>query len=101
MSSRISGLKGQLASLRRRADLSTVNMTVRGGGSSETGGGSGGGQWTPGDAAGDALRVLEVSAGVALICLAVLAPLGLIGAAIALGVRSGRRRRRETALDPA
>ncbi len=99
VSSRISGLKGQLASLRRRADLSTVNMTVRGGGSSESGGG--GGQWTPGDAAGDALRVLEVSAGVALICLAVLAPLGLIGAAIALAVRSGRRRRRETALDPA
>jgi hypothetical protein len=101
VSSRISGIKGQLASLRRRADLSTVNMTVRGGGSSETGGGSGGGNWTPGDAAGDALRVLEVSAGVALICLAVLAPLGLLGGAIALAVRSGRRRRRETALDPA
>ena len=100
VSSRISGLKGQIASLRRRADLSTVNLTVRGGGASETGGG-GGGQWTPGDAAGDALRVLEVSAGVALICLAVLTPLGLIGAAIALAVRSGRRRRRETALDPA
>jgi hypothetical protein len=99
--SRIRGLKGQLASLRRRADLSTVNMTVVGGGASETGGGSGGGHWTPGDAAGDALRVLEVSAGVALICLAVLTPLGLIGAVIALGVRSGRRRRRETALDPA
>ena len=98
--SRIRGLKGQLASLRRRADLSTVNMTVRGGGSTEPGGG-GGGHWTPGDAAGDALRVLEVSAGVALICLAVLTPLGLIGAAIALAVRSGRRRRRETALDPA
>ena len=42
VSSRISGLKGQLAALRRRADLSTVNMTVRGGGSSETGGGGGG-----------------------------------------------------------
>jgi hypothetical protein len=102
VSSRISGLKGRLASLRRRADLSTVNLTVRGGGSSQTGGGSGGGgPWTPGDAAGDALRVLEVSAGVALVCLAVLAPLGLLGGAIALAVRSGRRRRRETALDPA
>ncbi len=99
--SRIGGLKGRLASLRRRADLSTVSLTVIGGGTSETGGGSGGGDWTPGDAAGDALRVLEVSAGIALICLAVLAPLGLIGAAMALVVRSGRRRRRETALDPA
>ena len=81
---RISGLKGQLASLRRRADLSTVDLTVRGGGRASRARG-GGGQWTPGDAAGDALRVLEVVAGVALICLAVLAPLGLIGAAIALG----------------
>jgi hypothetical protein len=101
VSSRISAAKGQLASLRRRADLSTVSLTVMGGGSSETGGSSGGGHWTPGDAAGDALRVLEVSAGVALIGLAVLAPLGLIGVAVALAVRSGRRRRRETALDPA
>ncbi len=30
--SRIAGLKGQLASLRRRADLATVSLTVRGGG---------------------------------------------------------------------
>lgn len=101
VNSRISSIKGQLAALRRRADLSTVNLTVVGGGSSENGGaGGGGGDWTPGDAAGDALRVLEVSAGVALIALAVLAPLGLLGAAIALAVRSGRRRSRETALDP-
>ncbi len=96
---RISSLSGQLASLRRRADLSTVNLTVVGGGRSDSGGGGAG--WTPGDAAGDALRVLEVSAGVALVALAVLAPAGLIGAAVALVVRSGRRRRRETALDPA
>ena len=97
--SRISALKRQLSSLRRRADLSRVDLTVRGGGESGTTGG--GGQWTPGDAAGDALRVLEVLAGVALISLAVLAPLGLIGAGVALGLRSGRRRRRETSLDPA
>ncbi len=98
---RISGLKGQLASLRRRADLAAVSLTVRGGGSRETGGATGGGHWTPGDAAGDALRVLEVSASIALVCLAVLAPLGLLGGAVAIAVRCGRRRRRETALDPA
>jgi hypothetical protein len=98
--SRLAGLKGQLASLRRRADLATVSLTVRGGG--ETGGSTGGGgHWTPGDAAGDALRVLEVLAGAALIGLAVLLPAGLIAAAVGFGVRIGRRRRREAALDPA
>lgn len=96
---RIGSLKGQLASLKRRADLATVDFTVRGTGtSSEIGGG---GDWTPGDAAGDALRVLEVLAGILLIGLAVLVPAALVGAAIAYGVRFGRRRRRETALDPA
>jgi len=71
VSSRIAGLKGELSSLRRRADLSRVDLTVRGGGDR---GSTGGGAWTPGDAAGDA---------------------------IALAVRGGRRRRRESALDPA
>jgi hypothetical protein len=99
VASKIRARKGQLASLRRRADLSTVSLTVRGTGErSETGGG---GSWTPGEAAGDALRVLEVLAGIALIGLAVLVPTGLIAAAIAFGVRFGRRRRREAALDPA
>jgi hypothetical protein len=98
VSSRIAGLKGELSSLRRRADLSRVDLTVRGGGER---GSTGGGAWTPGDAAGDALRVLEVLAGVALVGLAVLAPLALIGAAVALAVRGARRRRRESALDPA
>jgi len=98
VSSRISGLKGELSSLRRRADLSRVDLTVRG---SAASGGGGGETWTPGDAAGDALRVIEVLAGVTLVALAVLAPLGLITAAVVLVVRSGRRRRRESALDPA
>ena len=101
VSSRIAGLKGELSSLRRRADLSRVDLTVRGGGENGRNGSAGGGVWTPGDAAGDALRVLEVLAGVALVGLAVLAPLALIGAAVALAVRGGRRRRRESALDPA
>jgi uncharacterized protein DUF4349 len=96
---RIGALKGQLASLRRRADLATVSLSVRGtGASSEPGAG---GSWTPGDAAGDALRVLEVLAGVLLIALAILVPAALIAAAVAAGVRFGRRRRRDAALDPA
>jgi N-methylhydantoinase B/oxoprolinase/acetone carboxylase alpha subunit len=62
--------------------------------------GSGGsGTWTPGDAARDALRVLEVAAGVILIGLAAGIPLALVGGAAALVARSSRRRRRENALD--
>jgi hypothetical protein len=97
--STIARLDGQLQSLRRRADLSTVQLTVRGGGTSDEG--AAGGHWTPGDAARDALRVLEVIAGVALIALAIALPFTLLGLAIVLGVRLGRRRRREGALDTA
>ncbi len=100
--SQIARLNGDLDSLRRRADLSTVNVTVRGDGSKSEGGpGSGGGSWSPGDAARDAVRVLEVIAGVLLIALAILAPLGILALLGALGVRATRRRRREGALDPA
>ena len=57
------------------------------------------GTWTPGDAAGDALRVLEVAAGVLLIALAVALPLALLAALAAAAARWSRRRRREHALD--
>jgi uncharacterized protein DUF4349 len=98
--SQIARYDGELDALRRRADLSRVSLTVRGDGSAaadETGSGS----WSPGDAAGDAVRVLEVMAGVLLIALAVAGPLALLAALLALGVRAGRRRRREAALDAA
>jgi hypothetical protein len=55
--------------------------------------------WTPGDAAKDALRVLEVVAGVALITLAIALPLALLALLAALSVRWGTRRRRERTLD--
>jgi hypothetical protein len=94
-------LGAERASLQRRADLSRVSLTLRG----VTGAGAttpaGGDHWSPGDAARDALRVLEVMAGVALIALAIAVPLGLLGIAIALSARSFRRRDRERALDPA
>lgn len=98
--STISRLNGDLASLRRRADLARVGLTVRG---VEDGGGgaTSGGDWSPGDAASDALRILEVMAGVALIALAIGMPLGLLGLAIVLSTRGLRRRDRERALDPA
>jgi hypothetical protein len=55
--------------------------------------------WTPADAAKDALRVLEVAAGIALIVLAVVLPLALLAAPAAIAARWARRRRREQALD--
>lgn len=92
----IASAERRMASLQRRANYSRVSVTVRGDGKAEAGGGS----WSPGDAAKDALRVLEVIAGIALIALAVAIPLALLGAAILFGARVTRTRRRESALDP-
>jgi hypothetical protein len=91
--SQIAAIKGELNALRRRANMSHVNVTVEGNGHKS------GGTWTPGDAANDALRVLEVAAGVLLIGLAIAVPVALIGGSGALVARSARRRRREGALD--
>ena len=93
-------LGAERASLQRRADLSRVSLTLRGVKGAGATTPTGGGHWTPGDAARDALRVLEVMAGVALIALAIAVPLGLVGLAVALSARSFRRRDRARALDP-
>jgi hypothetical protein len=61
----------------------------------------GAGAWTPGDAWDDALRVLEVVAGVALIAAAVLLPIALVWLLAWLALRGVSRRRRERALDMA
>jgi hypothetical protein len=100
----IARLKGQLNGLRHRADNTTLSVTVTASGGaapSADKGDANGGPWSPGDAAGDALRVLEIAAGVLLIALAVMVPLGLITVPALLGARVARRRRREQALDPA
>ena len=57
------------------------------------------GRWTPGDAAKDAGRVLEVIAGVLVIALAILIPLGILAGLAAYGNRGLTRRRRERALE--
>jgi len=89
--SQIAQLKGDLDALRRRANLARVDVTVAGNGHASSGGGS----WTPADAARDALRVLEVAAGVILIGLAAGIPLALLLGAAWLAAHSTRRRRRE------
>lgn len=95
--SEIAAYKGELDSLRRRANFANIDVAVEGTGSKKEEGGS----WSPGDAFRDAMRVLEVAAGVALVALAVLVPLALLAGLTALGARLARRRRREQALDAA
>jgi hypothetical protein len=94
----IAGLKGQLNGLRHRADNTTVLVSLaaaedKGSATPSTGG------WSAGDAAKDALRVLEVAFGVLLVAIAVAVPLGLLVLPAAVGTRVARRRRREHALD--
>jgi hypothetical protein len=57
------------------------------------------GGWSPRDAWHDALRVLEVAAGIALVAFAVALPLVLLGVPAWAGTRRLTRRRRERALD--
>jgi hypothetical protein len=87
----------ELDAVRNRANYATVGVDVTGVARKQAAAPSGG-SWTPGDAAHDAVRVLEVSAGVALIALAVLVPLALVGAAGGFAAVVVRRRRREAAL---
>ena len=92
----IRSARASVRRLRTRTDFSAVSVTVEAAGGSR--GGGAGGTWTPGDAIRDAIRVLEVTAGVLLVSLAVLLPVGLLAAALSLGARTLRRRRRESAL---
>jgi hypothetical protein len=89
--------QAQFNAVRNRANYATVAVDVTGR-PHKSQPAPGGGSWTPGDAARDAVRVLEVSAGVALVGLAVLVPLALLGAAGGLAAGAYRRRRREVAL---
>jgi hypothetical protein len=93
----ISRYQTQFDALRRRVNFATVDVELIGR-PHKSQPAPGGGSWSPGDAARDALRVLEVSVGVALIALAVLVPLTLLGIAAGLAAGAYRRRRREAAL---
>jgi hypothetical protein len=87
-------------SLDRRVDYARVAVAIRG----DADGGSvgvGDGSFTLGAAAHDALRVLEVAAGVVVIAAAALVPLALLAALAWPLARAASRRRREHALDAA
>lgn len=89
-----------LRSVRTRADLATVAVTVRGDGD---GGGTASdeedGGWSVGDAARDAGRLLEVAAGALIVGLAAVLPLLALALVAAGTARYVVRRRRERGLD--
>jgi hypothetical protein len=100
VSGQIAGAKRDLARVKTRATRSTIAVTLvadrraaSGDGADDAGG------WTPRDALDDALRILEVSAGVLLVAAAVLIPLGLLALPAWLLARLAAQRRRERALD--
>jgi hypothetical protein len=97
VSREISSARRALRRVNNEANFANLSVAVvpRAGGDDEEG------AWTPGDAFDDALRVLEVAAGVAVIAAAVLLPLALIWLLAWLGHRAVVRRRRERALDMA
>jgi hypothetical protein len=100
VSAEIERARAEVRRVNNRAAFSTVAVTlVADRSAAAPGAEEDDGSWTPGDAAHDALRVLEVIAGVALIAAAIAVPLALVGLLAATGLRFTRRRRREHALD--
>jgi hypothetical protein len=94
---RVAGLRFSLNRLERRANLSNVALEIVTGDAASFGDGEE--EWTIGDAASDAGRILGVAAGVTLIGLAVLAPIVLLGSLALLGRRAWVRQGRERALE--
>jgi hypothetical protein len=98
-SRRVTRAERQVAALGQEVAYATVELSVVG--ERRSGAAVPGDRWTPGDAIGDAGRVLEVVAGVLVIALAILVPLGILAVLAALGNRVITRRRRDRALETA
>jgi len=96
---RVTQRQRQVAELGQAVSFATVDLTIVG--DRRSGAAPAGDRWTPGDAIGDAVRVLEVIAGVLVIALAVLLPVALLAALAAAASRVIVRRRRERALEMA
>jgi hypothetical protein len=94
----ISAAQSALASLTRRINNVQIGVTINAAAAVPA---AHSGGFTIGKAAHDARRVLVVVAGVALIVLAVLVPVGLLAALLWWADAVVRRRRREQALDAA
>lgn len=87
-------LRADIGQTQRRARFATVNVDITSNGSASDEDG-----WSLSDALDDAGRVLEVIGGIALISLAVLVPLALVGTLVYLATARTRRLSRERALD--
>jgi len=98
-SRRVTRAERQVAALGQEVAYGTVELSVQG--EKRSGAAAAGGRWTPGDAIGDAGRVLEVVVGVLVIALAVLLPLAILAVLAGLAGRLVTRRRRERALEAA
>lgn len=88
--------RAQMEALQRRTDLSRVSLRIASGPGSTT---SDSGHWGVIDAAGDAVRILGIAAGVTLVAAAVLAPIALIILLAWLARRAWVHRERRRALD--
>ena len=99
VSNEIEAARAAVRRVMNRANFATVSVTLVADRNAGAVGPDEDDNWTPGDAADDALRVLEVAAGIALIVLAVALPLALLAILAGLAARWTRRRRREHALD--
>ena len=97
VSREIASARGALRRVNNRANFANIDLTLTATGAAEEDEGA----WTPADAFDDALRVLEVAAGVLLIAAAVLLPLVLVWLLVWLARRGITRRQRERALDMA
>jgi hypothetical protein len=93
----ISSDQAQLKALNKRVDFSQLTVTIAANGTGSTPGGG----FTISKGWHDAVRVLTVAAGVALIALAALVPCGLLAALAWWIAALARRRRREQALEVA
>jgi hypothetical protein len=90
-------LRSRLVGLHRRAHLSRVSLRIETG-SATAADHSANGSWGINDALDDALRILAIAAGVAVVGLAVVGPLALIALLAWLANHAWVRRRRERAL---
>jgi hypothetical protein len=87
----LAGARSELGALKQRAEFSRLAVTVTGDGDADG--------WSLGDAADDAVSVLEDLLGAGLVALAVIVPLGGLALLGWFGWERLRRRRREAALD--
>jgi hypothetical protein len=96
VSREIADARSSLRSRTNRAQYANISVELT---ASARAPGDDEGTWTPGDAFDDAVRVLEVIAGVLVIVAAILGPIALLALLAWGGRRALTRRRRERALD--